>query len=138
MRKHTQAFTTVNAAVDAEMVALINALSQWPRLQTTKSCQGDENETAWVCFRYGEYWNECVYYSGARAWTVLTDFVFGFLAPKLDEKLGNKVSVLIRHSKGKLQGELIIRPCCSIEDVTKAINEIWKEDNDFETTNKCV
>lgn len=100
---HKQTWARVNAPVDEEIKELVEALSSFPKLQTIESCQGDEQTGAWVCFWYGEYWE--------NSWNELAAFVLRYLGPKLMAELGDRVSISIRvNTAGLPLGELTIRP----------------------------
>jgi hypothetical protein len=91
---HKQVWVKVNAPVDEGMAALISALSVFPKLRTIESCQGT-NGRAWLCFEYGETWQE------------LAEFVLGFLGPKLTQEFGDCVDLSIRVAEaGMIQGEM--------------------------------
>jgi hypothetical protein len=92
MPAHDQAWAKVNAAVDRGVVGLVEALSLFPDLETIESCEGDGSEAAWICFRYGHHWND--------GWHELVDFVFDFLAPKLFERVGDSVTLVVRPREG--------------------------------------
>lgn len=69
MKTHKQVFVKINAPVDAAICDLVSALGAFPSLETIESCQGSEKSSAWVCFRYGNYWD--------HPWRDLAAFVFG-------------------------------------------------------------
>src|SRR6516164_1098222 len=64
---HRQVWIKVNADVDAGIVRLVEALSSFPQLRTTSSCQGNPPRGAEVTFVYGEH-----VYDG---WKALAEFV---------------------------------------------------------------
>jgi len=88
MAKHAQTWVKVNAPVDQQISGIVTALSLFPSLETIESCGGAENRGPWVCFRYGAYWE--------HPWRDLADFVLGYMAPALREKVGDDVSVRIQ------------------------------------------
>ena len=92
---HKQVWVRVNTQVDEKIKPLIEAMSLFAKLRTIESCQG---EPAWVCFSYGDSWNE------------LADFVCGYFGKRLMEKFGDRVSVSIHIEENRIQGELNIRP----------------------------
>ena len=99
--QHRQTFVKANVPVDVGVSGLIAALSEFPRLQTIESCQGDSDP--WVCFRYGNYWE--------HPWKELANFIFDYLGPQLVQELGDRVSLVVRLTEcGDVQGELWIRP----------------------------
>src|SRR5208282_3991030 len=55
-RMHTQTWAKVNAPVDTGVCGLVSALSMFPSLETIESCECSVGECAWICFRYGAYW----------------------------------------------------------------------------------
>jgi hypothetical protein len=113
---HQQTWTKVNAPVDQGVSALVEALSRFHELETVESCQGDQNEGSWVCFRYGRYWEE--------PWRDLTEFVFGFLAPRLFEKVGDSAQLVLRPRAGGIAlADLSIRPMME-RDVEAALQEL--------------
>jgi len=89
--------------VDEGISNVVLALSEFPRLETVEGCEGSSDRWAWVCFRYGAYW-EC-------GWTELWDFVLGYLAPGLVRAVGDDVNVRIQVTpSGQIFGELSTRP----------------------------
>lgn len=57
---HDQTFTKVNAPVDAGIAEIVDALSLFPRLCTTASCEGNGHVGGSVDFRYGSHRRESV------------------------------------------------------------------------------
>lgn len=99
---HRQMWTKVNAPVDEGVKCIVNTLSRFSQLETVESCEG-EGEAAWVCFRYGSYWE--------HPWRDLADFVLGFLAPGLAASVGDDVNVRIQVTPStQIFGEVSIRP----------------------------
>ncbi len=99
---HRQVWTTVNAPVDAGVLDLVKALSAFPKLETIESCQGDSISGSWICFRYGNYWN--------NSWKELSEFVLVFLGPGLAAKIGDRARVSIHVTEcGNIQGELSVQ-----------------------------
>lgn len=102
-KRHKQTWVKINAPVDKEIVKLIEVLSSFPRLETVESCQGNANRSAWVCFRYGDYW--------LHPWRDLASFVLGYLGPGLAHMVGDNASVTLQVTEfGLVQGELAVRP----------------------------
>ncbi len=102
MSDHPQVWVKVNAPVDEGIRWIVSALGGFPRLETVESCGGSLDKPAWVCFRYGEYWN--------HGWTELANFVVGYLAPGLVASAGDDVNVRIQvTTSGQIFGELSIR-----------------------------
>lgn len=98
---HKQTWAKVNAPVDEGAKELIEALSSFPKLQTIESCQGNKRG-AWVCFWYGDYWE--------NPWQELAEFVLGFLAPYLTSEIGDAISLVISVNEGGVpQGEIAVR-----------------------------
>ena len=84
-------------------MGIVAALAEFPALEIVESCEGYSDKSAWLYFRYGEYWN--------RAWTDLAGFVWGYLSPGLTAAVGDDASVRIRISpSGQMFGELSVRP----------------------------
>jgi hypothetical protein len=103
MARHLQKWIKVNAPVDEGISGIVSALGRFPTLETVESCQGNCQKGAWVCFRYGKYWE--------GGWTEISDFVLGYLAPGLVEAVGDDASVRIQvTTSGQIFGELSIRP----------------------------
>ena len=103
MAKHLQRWIKVNAPVDEGVAGIISALSEFEALETVESCQGNAERGAWVCFRYGNYWD--------HGWTELADFFLGYLAPGLVQSVGDDVTLRIRVApSGQIFGELSTRP----------------------------
>jgi hypothetical protein len=100
---HKQLWVKVNAPVDNGVSEIVSALSRFPLLETVESCEGDGNTGAWVCFRYGSYWN--------HPWRELAEFVFGYLAPNMNKAIGDDATVRVQvTSSGQIFGELSVRP----------------------------
>lgn len=100
---HRQDWVKVNVRVDKGIIGVISALSSFPSLETIESCQGDNKNGAWVCFRFGSYWK--------HPYCDLVNFVLGYLAPHLRETVGDDASVRIQATpSGNIFGELFIRP----------------------------
>jgi hypothetical protein len=114
---HKQTFAKVNVPVDGGMAGLINALALFPQLETVESCEGNTGRDSWVCFRYGEYWNE--------RWKPIADFTFEFLAPNLAKMVGDSAEVRLRAATDgeEVFGELSVRPG-TIEEVEAALREL--------------
>jgi hypothetical protein len=109
---HKQTWVKVNARVDEEIAGLVETLSLFPKLQTIESCQGYGSRAAWVCFIYGECWED------------LTQFVCGYLGVRLAETVGDTASLSIHVSEsGTIRGELSIRPGM-IDATTSAIRQL--------------
>lgn len=103
MPRHRLKYTKVNAPVDAGVEGIVSALGEFPSLETVESCEGDENNGAWVCFRFGSYWE--------HPWRELTGFVLGYLAPGLVAEVGDDASVRIQvTASGQIFGEMSVRP----------------------------
>lgn len=116
MVSHSQTFVKVNAPVDSGISALIQSLSEFPKLETVESCQGSPQIGPWVSFRYGEYWQ--------HPWRELADFVLGYLAPGLAEAVGDDATVRIQVTpSGQTFGELSVRPGAT-DRVERALCEL--------------
>lgn len=117
--KHKQIYTKVNAPVDEGVCGIISALSAFSGLETVESCQGNGKIGAWVCFRYGEYWE--------RPWQDLADFIFEKLAPGLVAAVGDDASIKIQvTASGQVFGELSVRPGAN-ERVQSALVTIHRD-----------
>ena len=100
---HKQVWAKANILVDQGISGIISALSEFQHLETVESCEGNELNGPWVCFRYGSYWK--------NSWRELADFVLGYFSPRLIEAVGDDVSVKIQITpSGNIFGELSIRP----------------------------
>ena len=94
MTAHEQVWVKVNAPVDKGIADLVSALALFPKLQTIESCQGTKGR-AWVCFVYGEDWKE------------LSNFVLGFIGPKITREFGDRVDLSIRVAEaGTIRAEM--------------------------------
>src|SRR5208282_2848511 len=102
MTAHEQVWAKVNAPVDRGVVGLVEALSLFRGLETVESCEGNDREAVWICFRYGRYW--------VQPWQELAEFVFEFLAPRLLQKVGDNATVIVRPREGTALADLSIRP----------------------------
>jgi hypothetical protein len=88
--------------IDENIKNIILILNKFNGLETIESCQGDENNPAWLCFKY-KYWQ--------HPYQNLVDFVFGFLGPYLIERVGDSIIINIyATSSGSFLAELGIRP----------------------------
>jgi len=103
MATHEQTWVKVNAPVDAGVHGIVSSLSDFPSLETVESCEGSNGSGPWVCFRYGSYWE--------HPWRDLTEFVLGYIAPRLAASVGDDASVRIQTTPGgQVFGELNVRP----------------------------
>jgi hypothetical protein len=117
---HKQALVKVNTLVDEGIAELISALSSFPKLRTIESCQGDSEHPAVVFFDYADEDHE-------HFWLELSEFVLGFLGPKLAQQLGYQARLNISVTCwGKPQGELIVRPG-AMQKTLRAIKQARKE-----------
>lgn len=113
---HAQKWTKVNAPVDAALVELIHALSEFSRLQTIESCQGNRTRPAWVCFTYGD--------SRRHPRRELASFVLGYMGPELMSEVGDRVDLVLRIiSLGRVQAELTVRPG-AMRQTVKALKDL--------------
>ena len=91
----------------------------FPSLETIESCEGTATDGAWVCFRYGAYWE--------HPWHDLVDFVLAFMAPSLTEKVGDDANLRIQATpSGQVFGELSVRPE-AVSNVETALRELVKD-----------
>ena len=107
---HKQVWAKVNAPVDEGIAELVGALSEFPKLQTIESCQGDAGEThldregapAVVFFHYGQH-------DHAHPYRDIADFVLGHLGPGLIRELGDLVGVSLRVTEYGVRADLVVR-----------------------------
>jgi hypothetical protein len=119
MAAHNQTWVKVNAPVDQGIEGLVVALSMFPSLETIESCEGTEGQGAWICFRYGAYWE--------HSWHDLADFVLGYLAPRLTETVGDDANLRIQTKpSGNVFGELSVRPE-AISKVETALRDLARD-----------
>jgi hypothetical protein len=129
MSEHDQTWVKVNAPVDSGIVRVVEALSLFPELETVESCEADRVNESWICFRYGQYWD--------NGWRELADFVFDFLAPQLFERVGDSVSIVLRpRESGVALADLSIRPE-SKREVELALRELAAKFNDDRCRNSA-
>ena len=130
MSPHTQIWAKVNAPVDAGVSRIVSALSEFSRLETVESCEGDRERGPWVCFRYGAYWE--------NPWRDLAEFVLGYMAPRLSQIVGDDANVRIQATPGgQIFGELSIRPEAA-SNVEAALRELLREFNgDQHRSSEC-
>lgn len=95
---HRQIGIKVNAFVDEGVAPLVAALSSFSELETLESCQRD-GDGPWVCFRFGE-----------NGWEGLVAFVFVFLAPSLEEAVGDDAEISVRPAFGGAIADLSVKP----------------------------
>lgn len=121
LMEHERTWVKVNAVVDAGIAEIVAELGQYRHLQTLESCQGGKTEDgvehpAWVCFRYGDYWES--------PWRAASEFVLGVLGPELAGKVGDGASVLLRVvPDGSVDCELAVRPG-AFEETARALRDI--------------
>jgi len=119
MAGHQQTWVKVNAPVDKAIVGVVSALSAFPTLETIESCEDVAGRGAWVCFRYGAYWD--------HPWRELADFVLGYLAPRLSRTVGDDASVRIQTTpSGQVFGEISIRPE-AVSNVETALRDLYRD-----------
>jgi len=117
---HKQTWVKVNTLVDEGIAELVRVLNSFPRLCTIESCQGDTEHPAVVFFDYANDGDE--YF-----WRELSEFVLGFLGPRLSQRTGDSARLNITvTSWGKPQGELIVRPG-AMQETLRAIRQARKE-----------
>ena len=110
---HPIEFAKVNVPIDKEIKNIVEALSFFPKLQTIESCQEISAGKAFVCFYYGNYWE--------NKWEELTKFIFDFLGPRMLNVLGDNVDISVRiNSNGDVYAELIVTK----ESVEQAVSII--------------
>jgi len=114
---HQQVWVKINAPVDEGIALLIEALSLFPPLQTSSSCQGHDNRAASITFRYGD----------SGDWKDLANFVFGTFGPKLAARVGDVIELAVEVTTwGDAVGRLSIRPGC-IQQVCDAVKVVADE-----------
>lgn len=117
--RHEQVLVKVNVGVDRGIGQLVAALSLFQDLWTVESCQGPPEGAGWVCFGWGV--------SPQDGWRTLSEFVFGFLAPKLYQRVGDSVRLSIRAREyGDTLADLSVRSGC-VPTVSRAIAELASE-----------
>lgn len=120
--KHKQKWVKVNSPVDTEIAELIQTLSAFSKLQTLESCQNFSRGRAFVCFRYGDYWN--------HDWRDLIHFVFDFLGPRLIKELADDIDLSIRiNTSREIFAELIIKKDALIKTIKilKRLHQNFKD-----------
>ncbi len=95
---HVLTWAKVNAPVDEGVKMLVEALSAFGGLETVESCEGPP---AWVCFRYGRWWDD--------PWRALAGFALGRIGPHLATRLGDRVSVQASVSDAGVVAEITVR-----------------------------
>ncbi len=116
MAVHEQIWVKVNAPVDSGIAGVVAALAEFDTLETVESCEGTEGTPAWVCFRYGSYWD--------RPWRPLAEFVLGTLGPALLDAVGDDAGVRIQCTpSGACFGEVTMRPGAALR-VRAALSSI--------------
>jgi len=119
--EHERTWVKVNTVVDAGIAEIVAELGQYRHLQTLESCQGGMTEAgierpAWVCFRYGDYWDD--------SWRPAAEFAFGVLGPELASAVGDGASVLLRVAPdGSVDCELTVRPG-AFDETARALRDI--------------
>jgi hypothetical protein len=125
MKCHSQKWVKVNVPVDEGISGIISALGEFPLLETVESCQGDNVSGPWVCFRYGVYWD--------NSWCELSNFVLGYLSPRLYETVGDDVSIKIQTTPtGNIFGELSVRPGAA----SRVEAALWNLARDFSVSQR--
>jgi hypothetical protein len=110
MDTHEQVWAKVNAPVDRGVADLVAALSEFPGLETVESCEGGADRPAWICFRYGRYWQ------AAEPWRETAEFVLGHLAPQLYDRVGDSATITLRpRGDGDAIADLTVRPEAKVE-----------------------
>jgi hypothetical protein len=103
LKKHIQKYVKVNAPVDIGISGIVSALSEFPLLETVESCEGNNTNGPWLCFRYGDYWN--------NSWCELAEFLLNYLSPGLIASVTDDINIRIQVTpSGNIFGELSIRP----------------------------
>ena len=119
MIAHKQVIARVNTHLDCGVAGVVRALSEFPELQTTESCEGPPDAPAWVAFLYGSHW--------ADPWRPLAEFVLGYFGPGLARSVGNSARVSIRVTESShIIGEMVVEKE-RMADVESAIRSLAKE-----------
>ncbi len=113
---HKQIYVKVNTPVDEGVAELIEALSLFPKLKTSESCEEDSPGKAWVSFYYGDYWD--------NAWSELSDFLFGYFSPKMNNYFNDDIDIVIRATEFSGARAEIFVPQHLIDSVAKKIREL--------------
>lgn len=124
-RRHSTSWAKVNAPVDERIVPLIEALSCFNRLQTFESCQGYGEEPASVDFMYGNI--------DEKPWEDMVEFIFEFLAPRLDVHVGDGVYISIRRH---MTGVAVANLCVNQEALNKTVRAIRRLAREFSTSHQ--
>lgn len=109
-------YVKVNAPVDEEVTELIEALSLFSKLKTRESCEEDSPGKARVSFYYGNYWD--------NAWSELSDFVFGYFSPKMNNYFNADIDIVIRATEFSGARAEIFVPQHLIDLAAKKIREL--------------
>lgn len=121
MTMHSQEWAKVNVPVDDGIRGLVEALSCFPGLETIESCEGSDGEPAWVCFRYGRYWE------APEPWRELTEFAFGYLHPRLANTVGDAATVTLRaQPSGLVLADLSVRKE-ALDQVESSLRDLARE-----------
>jgi hypothetical protein len=105
MNVREQEWAKVNVPVDRGVAGLVSALSEFPGLEIIDSCEGSPGEPAWICFRFGRYWET------KEPWREIAEFALGFLTPKLFERVGDSAALTIGPTpSGGMLADLAVRP----------------------------
>ena len=108
----------VNVPVDPGVAGLVSALSEFPGLEMIESCEASDSEPAWVCFRFGRYWEK------QEPWRDIAEFALGFLAPNLFERVGDSAALTIGPTRSEgILADLAVRPGTQgdVQDALRAI-----------------
>jgi hypothetical protein len=121
---HKQVFAKVNVKVDEGIKPVVEALNLFPMLETTESCQGcidkknPHQKTAGVHFFYG---------ANNRAFRPVSEFVLGFFAPCLWDRVNDAAYVNVEYAYGRTIRVVLGMHPDSIPEVATAIRAIHDE-----------
>ena len=102
----------------------MSALSQFPRLSTIESCEGRGEKNAFVYFEYGVVGGRAV---SKNSWERTSQFVFGFIAPGLWDKVQDACSLSMELYMGTNYMVIIHIVPSALKQVESAINELYGE-----------
>ena len=121
IKNHKQVWAKVNVPVDVGVKSLVESLNAFLGLQTLESCEGNKDESAWICFVFGNYWK--------HPWHDLANFVLDYLGPRLAQEIGDVAQITLRVTgHGHFRGELSVRPG-ALELTTSTLQQLATDFN---------
>jgi hypothetical protein len=113
MPSHQQTSVKVNAHVDQGVAQLVAALSEISALETLESCQGDDNQPAFVIFRFG-------------SWRTCGKFMFDGLLLAMDQDLRSDVSLsIVGYSATYCHGRISLPPS-AVESMANLVRSVHR------------